>query len=260
MKQLLTALIFTLLAAHGAHAESISFFAAAGVKVPAEEIIQTFERETGHKVTRLYDTAGEAEVRFVANSQNGLLITTEVRIKNASATGGKLAGGITRRVGDTLAGVAISKKFKAEGTAAGLMDIGSAANLKAALLAAKRIAFSDPARGATVGVHFAQVIDKLGIKDAVMAKAIVAKDGIETMKLVASGEVDLGITQMSEILQADRTLLLGAFPVELELATRYSSWIGNDASVAVKSLADAFASDEGRKLLAKHGLRVAVQP
>jgi molybdate transport system substrate-binding protein len=257
MKQFLTALTFTLFAAQAAYAESIGFFAAAGVKAPAEEIIQAFELETGHKVTRLYDTAGEAEVRFVANSQSGLLITTEVRIQKASAAGGKLAGGITRRVGDTLAGVAISKKFKAEGTAASLMDIGSAGNLKATLLAAKRIAFSDPARGATVGVHFAKVIDKLDIKDAVMAKAVIAKDGIETMKLVASGEVDLGITQMSEILQADRTLLLGAFPVELELATRYSSWIGNDASAAVKSLADAFASEEGRATLAKHGLRVA---
>ncbi len=239
-----------------AHAEAVSLYAAAGVKAPAEEIIQAFELQTGHKVTRLYDTAGEAEVRFVANSQSGVLITTEVRIKNASAAGGKLVSGVTRRVGDTLAGVAISKKFKANGTAAGLMDIGLAADLKRVLLAANRIAFSDPARGATVGVHFMQVIEKLGIKDAVMAKAVIAKDGIETMKLVASGAVDIGITQMSEILQSDRSLLLGAFPVELELATRYSSWISSDSSAAVKSFADAFASDEGRKLLAKHGLRL----
>lgn len=238
------------------HAESIAFFAAAGVKAPAEEIIQVFELQTGHKVARLYDTAGEAEVRFVANSQNGVLITTEVRIKNASAPGGKLLGGTARQVGDTVAGVAISKKFKAEGTATGLVDIGSAGNLKTVLLAAKRIAFSDPARGATVGVHFAHVIDKLGIKDAVIAKAVIAKDGIETMKLVASGEVDLGITQMSEILQADRALLLGTFPVELELATRYSSWIASDSSSAVKSLADAFQSGLGREALAKHGLRL----
>jgi molybdate transport system substrate-binding protein len=245
-----------------AHADTIGLYAAAGVKAPAEEIIQAFELQTGHKVTRLYDTAGEAEVRFVANAKSGglqssLLITTEVRIQKASAAGGSLTQGNTLRVGDTLAGVAISKQFKASNAAASHMDIGLAAGLQGALLAAKRIAFSDPARGATVGVHFAQVIEKLGIKDAVMAKAVIAKDGIETMKWVASGDVDLGITQMSEILQADRTLLLGAFPVELELATRYSSWVANDASAATKLLTDAFASEDGRKLLAKHGLRVA---
>jgi molybdate transport system substrate-binding protein len=239
-----------------AQADTVSLYAAAGVKAPAEEIIQAFEQQTGHKVVRLYDTAGEAEARFVANLQSGVLITTEVRIKNASSVGGKLAGGTTRHVGDTLAGVAISKSFKSSLSTTSPMDIGSAQDLRAALLAAKRIAFSDPARGATVGVHFAQVIDKLGIKDAVMAKAAIAKDGIETMKLVANGEVDLGITQMSEILQFDKSLLLGAFPIELELSTRYSSWVSADASPTVKDLAAAFANQSGRTALAKHGLRV----
>lgn len=248
---------------HGyAQADNLSFYAAAGVKAPAEEIIQAFELQTGHKVTRLYDTAGQAELRFVTNAKNGglqssVLVTTEVRIQKAGAAGGSLTAGTTRRVGDTLAGVAISQKFKANRTAAGLMDIGLAADLKRVLLAANSIAFSDPARGATVGVHFAQVIERLGIKEAVMAKAVIAKDGIETMKLVASGAVDIGITQMSEILQADSTLLLGAFPTELELATRYSSWIASDASPAAKAFADVFISNEGRKLLIKHGLRVA---
>jgi molybdate transport system substrate-binding protein len=124
------------------------------------------------------------------------------------------------------------------------------------MLAAKRIAFSDPTSGATVGVHFVQVIDKLGIKDAVMAKAAIAKDGIETMKLVASGEVNLGITQMSEILQADASLVLGAFPVELELATRYNSWTAGDAPATVRELAQEFGGDAPRAALAKHGLRL----
>jgi molybdate transport system substrate-binding protein len=244
-----------------AHAESISFFAAAGVKSPAEDIIQAFEQRTGHTVTRLFDTAGAAEQRFVAAGKQGVLITTDVRIDKAASAGGTLSGGTVRRVGDTLAGVAISKAFaktfaEQKNASAGRMGIGSAADLKAVLLATKRIAFSDPARGATVGVHFAQVIDKLGIKAEVMAKAVIAKDGIETMKLVASGEADIGITQMSEIVQADASLVLGAFPPELELATRYNSWIAADASAAVRELAQAFASEAGRAALAKHGLRL----
>jgi hypothetical protein len=42
----------------------------------------------------------------------------------------------------------------------------------------------------------------------------------------------------------------------MELATRYSSWIANDSSAAVKSLGDAFETNEGRVALAKHGLRL----
>ena len=261
MKQLLAVVSFFFLTSQAAHADIVPLFAAAGVKAPAEEIIQAFEQRTGHKVTRLFDTAGAAEQRFVAGGKQGVLITTDVRIDKAASVGGALTGGSVRRVGDTLAGVAISKAFAAIYAPQATRDlaskaISSAADLKAALLAAKRIAFSDPARGATVGVHFAQVIDKLGIKDAVMAKAVIAKDGIETMKLVASGEVDLGITQMSEILQADASLVLGAFPTELELATRYNSWTAADASAAVRELAEAFGSSAGRAALAKHGLRL----
>jgi molybdate transport system substrate-binding protein len=241
-----------------AHADTVSLYAAAGVKAPSEEIIAAFERRTGHQVQRHYDTAGAAEAQMLAaikkeQPASNLLITTQVRIDKASAAGGALQGGEMRVVGDTLAGVAISKAFGARLSHTG---IELATDLKRTLLAANRIAFSDPVRGATVGVHFVQVIEQLGIKDAVLAKSRIAKDGIETMKWVASGDVDIGITQMSEILQTDPTLLLGAFPPELELATRYSSWVSADASPAARDLATAFASDAGRAALAKHGLRV----
>lgn len=241
-----------------AHADTVSLYAAAGVKAPAEEIIIAFEQRTGHLVRRHYDTAGAAEAQMMVAIKekqlvSSLLITTQVRIDKAASVGGALQGGQMRVVGDTLAGVAVSKVF---GAALGHTGIGLAADLKRTLLAANRIAFSDPARGATVGVHFVQVIERLGIKDEVLAKSRIAKDGIETMKWVASGEVDIGITQMSEILQTDPALLLGAFPPELELATRYSSWMGVDASPATRDLAAAFASGAGRTALATHGLRL----
>jgi molybdate transport system substrate-binding protein len=136
------------------------------------------------------------------------------------------------------------------------ISINTTDKLKQALLNAKRIAFSDPARGATVGVHFMNVIDKLGIRDEVLAKSTRAKDGIETMRLVAAGEADIGITQVSEIVQSQPKLLLGAFPKEFELATRYSYWVANNSSDATKALANAFGSEEGRASLAKNGLRV----
>src|SRR5439155_13409348 len=83
-------------------------------------------------------------------------------------------------------------------------DVSTQENLKAALLSPNRIAFSDPARVATVGIHFMKVIDSLGVKDEVLRKSTVAKDGIETMRLVLEEKYDLGVTQVSEILQANR--------------------------------------------------------
>jgi molybdate transport system substrate-binding protein len=239
-------------------AETINFYAAAGVKVPAEEIIAAYERQTGHTVVRLYDTAGAAEEKFVAAGKAGVLagvlITTEVRINKASTTNtGALQVGKTAVVGDTLAGVAMSASFAQANEG---ININTSDKLKQALLSAKRIAFSDPARGATVGVHFMSVIEKLGIRDEVLAKSTKARDGIETMKLVTAGEADVGITQVSEIVQSQPKLLLGAFPKEHELATRYSSWVANRSSDATKALAVAFGSEAGRASLAKNGLRV----
>jgi molybdate transport system substrate-binding protein len=240
-----------------AHSETINFYAAAGVKVPAEEIITAFERQTGHSVVRLYDTAGAAEEKFVVAGKAGILITTEVRINKsskASATdAGALQAGNILVVGDTLAGAAMSASFA---QANPNLSIDTSDKLKQALLSAKRIAFSDPVRGATVGVHFMNVIDKLGIKEVVLVKSTKAKDGIETMRLVAAGEADVGITQVSEIVQSQPKLLLGAFPKEHELATRYSSWVASSSSDATKALAAAFGSEAGRANLAKNGLRV----
>lgn len=241
------------LSAVAAHSETINFYAAAGVKVPAEEIITAFERQTGHTVVRLYDTAGAAEEKFVAAGKNGVLITTEVRIKKAAAESGALHAGKSLAVGDTLAGMAMSTSFAL--TNPGIV-IDTSDKLKTALLNAKRIAFSDPARGATVGVHFMGVIEKLGIKDEVLAKATKARDGIETMKLVTAGDADLGVTQVSEIVQSQPKLLLGAFPKEHELATRYSYWVAKSGSDATKTLATAFTSESGRASLGKNGLRV----
>jgi molybdate transport system substrate-binding protein len=237
-----------------AHSETINFYAAAGVKVPAEQIIAAFERQTGHSVVRLYDTAGAAEEKFVAAGNTGVLITTEVRINKASTINtGALQAGKSSAVGDTLAGAAMSASFAQANPG---IAIDTTDKLKQALRNAKRIAFSDPARGATVGVHFVNVIEKLGIKDEVLAKSTKAKDGIETMRLVAAGEADIGITQVSEIVQSQPKLLLGAFPKEHELATRYSYWFANTASDATKALADAFQSEAALESLTKNGLRV----
>jgi molybdate transport system substrate-binding protein len=237
-----------------AHCETLNLYAAAGVKAPAEAIIAAFEKQTGHAVMRVYDTAGAAEDKFVAAGKQGVLITTEVRINKASATNtGALKAGKTLAVGDTLAGVAMSSSFAHANPG---LSIDTTVKLKQALQTAKRIAFSDPARGATVGVHFVNVIEKLGIKDEVLAKSTKAKDGIETMKLVVAGEADLGITQVSEIVQSQPKLLLGAFPKEHELATRYSFWVANSSSDATKALADAFHSEAALENLTKNGLRV----
>ena len=227
--------------------QELTLYAAAGVKAPLTDLAAVFEKETGTKVSLKFDTAGAAEQQFHADPQATFLVTTKVRI-DLGVQSGSLSGGTVLPLGDTVAGFAASP-----GTAH--PDISTTEKFKAVLLATPSIAFSDPARGATVGTHFLKVITALGIKDEVLKKATLAADGVETMKLVLAGKVALGITQISEIVQADKDSLVGPFPGEFDLATTYSLWYSDGASPQAKAFAAFLDQPSSRARLQDDGLR-----
>jgi molybdate transport system substrate-binding protein len=228
-------------------AAEMRLYAAAGVKAPLEEIARDFEAASGQRVALVFDTAGAAEQRFIADEGATFLVTTDTRLHAAEAAG-KLRNGVMTAIGATVGGLAITPGSKRP-------DISSPDTLRSTLLAAQHIAFSDPARGATVGRHFMQVIEALGIRDEVMKKATLAADGIETMHLVLDGKADLGITQVSEIMQADPAALLGPFPGRFDLASNYSMWLRADAPPEAKAFAALIGKGAERQRLLKHGLR-----
>jgi molybdate transport system substrate-binding protein len=230
-------------------AEELKVYAAAGVKVPFLKLAAGYEMATGHKVVVVFDTAGATNKSFLSDPAAAILITTQALIADGEKSG-RLERGVSHRLGDTVAGLAAPPGSPKP-------DISTAEKLKAALLAARRLAFSDPARGATVGTHFITMIEAMGIKDEVLKKATLAQDGVETMRLVLEGQADLGVTQTSEIVQANRAALVGPFPKEFELATTYSLWHRATASEAIKGLVAVLTGAAGRAALAEEGLRPA---
>ena len=250
MKPILSLLLITLFGP-SAFAENLKVYAAAAFKSPLAEIVNQYETATGHKVTFVLDTAGATEQKFRGDPEAVLLITTLTVINDAEKMG-RLEDGSTYRLGDSLAGIAFPP-----GSAK--PDVSTPEKLKAALLAAKRVAFSDPARGATVGIHFMKVIESLGVKDEVLRKSTVARDGIETMRLVLEEKIDIGITQISEILQASHDAVAGPFPKEFELATTYALWYRNNISPAAKAFVTLLTSPASRTKLEANGIRPAVE-
>ena len=231
--------------------EELKVYAAAAVKAPLLELAAEYEAATGHKVTCVFDTAGATAQRFHDDTGATLLITTQALIGEAEKTG-RLKNGMTHRLADTVGGFAIPP-----GSAR--PDISTPEKLKTALLSARRIAFSDPARGATVGTHFMKVIESLGIKDEVLKKATLAPDGVETMRLVLQDKVDLGVTQVSEVVQANPDALLGTFPAQFDLATTFSLWYPSTSSAAAKDFVTLVTGPGGRAKLTKDGLRAPLE-
>ncbi|MBI4887895.1 MAG: substrate-binding domain-containing protein [Acidobacteria bacterium] len=237
--------------ASSASGEELKMYAAAGVKSSLVRMAADYEKATGHRILAVFDTAGATGKRFDADPQATFLITSQALISEGQKNG-TLRDGVSYRLGDTVAGFAAPP-------GAPKPDISTPATLKAALLSARRIAFSDPARGATAGTHFMKVIEALGIKDEVLKKATLAQDGVETMRLVLEKKVDLGVTQIAEIVQADRAALVGPFPGAFDLATTYSLWHRKDLSPAAKGFVDLIMSPAGRARLAEDGVRLPVQ-
>jgi molybdate transport system substrate-binding protein len=243
---LVSALTSAAAAASPATAQDVKVYAAAVMKAPLTAIAAEYESATGYKVSLVFDTAGAAEQRFQADSGAALLITTVLLVRRAQDTGA-LQDGTSTLLGSTFAGVAVTPGAKKP-------DVSSPETLKAALLAAHRIAVSDPARGATVGTHFMKVIEALGVKDDVLQKMRLSSDGVETMRLVVTGEADLGVSQSSEIMQASRDALAGAFPGEFALTTDFSLWHHNSISPAAAELVARLTGPAGREKLAAEGI------
>jgi GNAT superfamily N-acetyltransferase len=95
--------------------------------------------------------------------------------------------------------------------------------LRAALLAADAIHFPDPQK-ATAGIHFAKVIDTLGIREQVASRLHTHAGGIPAMAAVASSPGNpVGCTQTTEIVSTAGVALVAPLPDALGLATVYTA-------------------------------------
>ncbi|WP_270938650.1 substrate-binding domain-containing protein, partial [Falsiroseomonas oryzae] len=123
---------------------------------------------------------------------------------------------------------------------------------RAALLAAGSIGWADPASGATGGRHFEKVIAALGIADSVRAKGRLFSFGVEAVAACGRGEVELAVSQATEIIDRPGVSLLGLFPPPHDLSTGYAAAALRDTPGAAALLA-LLSSDAARRALAAIG-------
>lgn len=115
--------------------------------------------------------------------------------------------------------------------------IGTPEELRAALLAAESIGWADASSGATAGKHFEGVIETLGIADAMRAKAKLFNFGVEAVAACGRGEVELAVSQVTEIVNRPGVSLLGALPPPHDLSTGYAAAPLEDSAQARAILA-----------------------
>ena len=116
-------------------------------------------------------------------------------------------------------------------------DISTVDAFKKAVLDAKTVAYIDPKSGGSSGVYLEKLFEKMGIADQVKPKAKL-KNGGYVADLIKSGEAELGIHQISEIVPVKEVTLIGPLPKEIQNTTTYAG--GLSATAKDKDAAAAF--------------------
>ena len=126
-------------------------------------------------------------------------------------------------------------------------DLSSVAKFREALVRAESITYGDPAGGATTGIHFSRIVDQLDLRNVLAPKTVLAANGLDVVQKVTRGQVELGITQISEILHVDATTYVGPLPDALQLATTYTAWVPDPGNKTARLFVDAMTNAQGRE-------------
>ena len=133
---------------------------------------------------------------------------------------------------------------------ADLVQNADEAALRGTLLAARSVAYS---RLGASGVYFAQLIVRMGIADEINAKATVVEQGFTAERLV-SGEADLAVQQISELMAVEGVDILGKLPPEANTGAVFSAGLFTGADPTAAAALDWLAAAMDAPTLAAGGL------
>lgn len=195
-----------------------------------------------------WGTVGALRDRVLAGERPAVIIVSDAAIVQLAEKG------LVRRdavlsMGRTGTGLAVRD-------GAPRRPIGTPAELKVALLACGSIAWADASSGATAGKHFEGVIAKLGIAAEMHAKAKLVRFGVEAVEACGRGEVELAVSQSTEIVNRPGLSLLGEFPAPFALSTGYAAAPVAEGELARATMAQ-LASPAARAALDAIGFRRA---
>ncbi len=195
------------------HAADIALLGAGVSKETVSTFIPVFEKASGHKVIATFDTAPAIRKRLAAGERFDLVISTAAEI-DAFVKEGRLAAGTRTDLMKTGFGVAVR-------AGAPRPDISTPEALKRALLAAKTIGRS----AGTSGAYIPEMLAHLGIAAETVPRLRQPPPGEQVPDLLARGEVEIGVQQASELINAPGIAFLGPLPGDLQRLTVYAAGI-----------------------------------
>jgi len=239
--------LFLLALIPSADAKELKILTGAGMSMPVRALAAEFGRQTGNNVTVVSDTAGGVQKRIQAGEKFDLVIgttavldilTRENKVSAEHVNLAQMVAGISAKAGSAKPGLADGDQFKAT------------------VLAAKNIAYVDPASGGITGVFFLSQADKLGVGQEVRAKAVLKPNGTGVAEAVAGGEAQYGVTLISEMLP-NKGVTVWPLPDDIQMTTIYTAAVATNAENAMDAalLLKDLRGPKGRDASIQAGLK-----
>ena len=246
MRLLLVAL---LLMAFPAAADTLKVLTGGAFKPVVMDMVADFEKATGHQVNVQNDTAGALSRRLRAGEAFDIVILPTGNLDSLAAEG-RVVGGSIKPFGKVGVGIAVA-------LSAPQPDIGSVEGLRRTLLAARAVAYIDPASGGTSGIYVAKMFERLGIAAEMQPKSVLVRGGLSAEK-VANGEAEIALQQASELYLVPSVRVAGMLPAEVQNWTVYAGALSpaTQSREAALKLMAALADRGLEPILKKRGLEV----
>lgn len=179
-------------------------------------LVPEFEKQTGHKVHVTYIVISAIQQKLAAGERPDMVLMPAGALE-AQAKAGVMRDAPRPNLGIVRVGLVVR-------AGAAKPDISTLEKFKQTMLGAKSLVHANPAATPS-GAHFARVWERLGIADTIKAKVIHrnALDG--GIAAITSGEAEIGLYPVSEIISEKGVTLAGLIPPEVQLNTVYATGV-----------------------------------
>jgi aerobic C4-dicarboxylate transport protein len=187
------------------------------VEVALNRLLLPSWREAGHEADVLWNPTSVLKERIRGGERSDVLVMIDDTLQELGRDGIVVADSITP-IAQASFGLAVV-------AGAPRPDISTPEAFARALVEARSIVYS---RTGASGLYFAELIQRLGIADRVNERAVIVPGGF-TAKYLLTGECDLAVQQISELMSVDGVEVLGPFPEPHQVTTDFSVAIFADA-------------------------------
>jgi len=208
-----------------------------GFKAAMEKLLPDAERAGGRTANIQFGASANLKKTIESGEPFDLAVLTP-QIIDDLIKDGKIASGTKLDLASSGVGIAVRAGVAKP-------DVSNAQAIKQTLLAAKSVGYVAVGAGTPAILN---MLDHLGVSDAVKGKTVFQEGAAQSMKNLADGKVDVDFALISEILPASGVQLAGPLPPEFQRQIVLSAGIASStknraaASKFIKSLTNSKAA------------------